>query len=107
MGRRVVGPGLLRRVQPHRLHAGGDGRQRIEGGIVAYMQHLMGLNAHGAGGSMKDARIGLGHAKLLRTDAGLEIVADAHAVHIGIAVGHRYHGVALRQEGERRVGILK
>ena len=71
------------------------------------MQHFIRRHTHTGGGRLKNPHIGLGHAQHMRTHTGLKMRANAHPVHIGIAVGHRHQGKPPGQKGERGQGILK
>ena len=103
----VVRPGVVGTVDPHRLHARFQRALRIQRGVVAHVQHLVGQHIHGRGRRMEDAHIGLGYAKVRRADAVAKVAADANAVDIGIAVGHRHHRVTRRQKSQRIVRIGK
>ena len=103
----TVAPGVAFAVNPGHLHAGGQRAGAVQVGIVAHMQHLLRSHARGAGGGFENTQIGLGHTRVAGADAGVEVLADAHAVHIGIAVGQRHHRVALAPEGQRGQRVVK
>ena len=60
----IVRPGVVGAVDPHGLHACVQRALRIQRGVVAHVQHLVGQHIHGRGGRMEDAHIGLGRSKL-------------------------------------------
>ena len=93
----MVGP-----IDPGGLHAGVERAQRVERGVVAHVQHILGRQVQRAGGGVEDARIGLADAELARGDRGAEKRAEAHALQVGIAIGHAHQREARRQELQRR-----
>ncbi|MDB5742651.1 MAG: Ferrochelatase [Polaromonas sp.] len=101
MGLGGVRPQLVGAVDPDGLHAAVQRGQHIERGIVADMQHLMGLDARRQRRGLKNAPVRLADAEHPGADAGREIRSDADAVEIGVAVGQRHQRQAAGQERQR------
>jgi len=55
-------------IDPSGLHAGVDGAHHIGVGVIAQVQHRRYRHVQTRSGCMKNARIGLGHAKCLGTE---------------------------------------
>ena len=76
-------------------------------GIVADMQHLLRLHTRRCGARHKNAQVRLGHAQRLGTHAGVKVLANAHAVHVGVAIRQRHHRHALAPKGQCGQRILE
>ena len=87
----TVAPGMALAVDPGHLHAGRQRAGAIQVGVIAHVQHLVRVHAGGAGGGFKNPHIGFGNARLTGTHRGVKMLAYAHTVHIGIAVGQSHH----------------
>ena len=103
----AMAPGVAVTVDPGDLHAGGQSAHAVQVGVVAHMQHLVRRHARSAGSGFKNPHIGLGHARVAGAHRGPKVLANAHPVHIGVAVGQRHHRQAGAPESQRRQGVVK
>ena len=94
-------------VEPGHLHASGQRTNAVQMRVVPHMQHFVRLHPGGAGGGFKNTHIGLGHTGVPGTHRGMKVLADAHAVHVGIAIGQRHHRQPRTPEGQRGQGVVK
>ena len=91
-GHRVRAPGdrswpmLTATIDPRDLHAGGQGSSAVKVGVVADVQHGALGHARGLRGGGEDAAIRLADADLRGVDGTTKELADAYAVHVGIAL---------------------
>jgi len=102
-----VAPVVAFAVEPGHLHTGGQRAHAVGVRVVADVQHLVRRNACSLGSCHKNAQVRLGHAQRLGAHAGVKVVANAHAVHVGIAIRQRHHRVALAPEGQRGQRVIK
>ena len=100
-----VRPGLRLPVHPNGLHPGGLGPQHIQMGVIPHVQHLFRRYACGLGGGVENAHGRLSHTEGGSTHAGGEELAQAHAGHVGIAIGQGHHGVTPGQPTQGRQGV--
>ena len=89
------------------MHAGVHGAHAVGVRVVTDVQYLMRQHTCGLRTRHKNTHIGLGHAERLRADAGVKVLANAHAVHIGVAVRQRHHRVALAPKGQGGQRVVK
>jgi predicted hotdog family 3-hydroxylacyl-ACP dehydratase len=55
-------------------------------GVITDVQHLVRLHASGPGTCHKNAHIRLRNAQRLGAHTGVKMMANAYAVHIGVAI---------------------
>lgn len=93
-------------VDPDGLHAAVECTQNVHFRVIANVQNLRRVHVHGARRRVENPRIRLAYPELLRTDAGVKVVADADTVHVCIAVGEGHEWKAVCQKFKRQQGVV-
>jgi len=98
-------PGLALGVEPDGAHAGVTGAVDVVAGVVANVHRLRGCDACAFQRLLERVRVGFADAQLLGAQGELEVVGQAQAAHVGVAVGDHRQAIAVGEYLQGRVHL--
>ena len=104
----VAFPVFAARVEPDGAQARLLGTGNVITGVIAHVHGRRRRNIPAATQRLvKQPRIRLGNANVFGAQHKLEVMPQANAAHVGIAIGHDAQGVVRGQRYQRRLSLRK